>query len=164
MKINAVIGSTMFGIGIILSLAIIQVSYAQSGNSTNSAIKTFHSDIQSGNSTNSAIKTFHSDIDTSPIQAVIMINEADNKSAFFQPHTVTIRVGGEILIANNASSSQSVTSGSGPDDPMAGKTFDTDKIKRGEFVEYVPENLKPGNYSFYSSADPQVKGLMIVVP
>ena len=128
----------MFGIGIILSLAIIQVSYAQSGNSTNSAIKTFHSDIQSGNSTNSAIKTFHSDIDTSPIQAVIMINEADNKSAFFQPHTVTIRVRGtEILIANNASSSQSVTSGSGPDDPMAGKTFDTDKIKRGEFVEYV---------------------------
>ena len=61
MKINAVIGSTMFGIGIILSLAIIQVSYAQSGNSTNSAIKTFHNDI--GVDTNSAIKTFHSDID-----------------------------------------------------------------------------------------------------
>jgi plastocyanin len=148
MKINAVNASTMFGIGIILSLAIIQVSYAQSGNSTNSAIKTFHNDT-----------------DVSPIEAVIMINEHDNKSAFFQPHTVTVRVGGEILIANNASSSsQSVTSGSGPDDPMAGKTFDTDKIKRGEFVEYVPENLKPGNYSFYSSADPQAKGLMIVVP
>ena len=147
MKINAVIGSTMFGIGIILSLAIIQVSYAQSGFATTSAIKTFHNDT-----------------DVSPIEAVIMINEADNKTAFFQPHTVTVRVGGEILIANNGSSSQSVTSGSGPDDPMAGKTFDTDKIKPGAFVEYVPENLKPGNYSFFSSADPQVKGLMIVVP
>ena len=147
MKINAVIGSTMFGIGIILSLAIIQVSYAQSGNSTNSAIKTFHNDT-----------------DVSPIEAVIMINEADNKTAFFQPHTVTVRVGGEILIANNGSSTQSVTSGSGPDDPMAGKTFDTDKIKPGAFVEYVTQNLKPGNYSFYSSADPQVKGLLIVVP
>ena len=132
MKINALIGSTMFGIGIIMSLGIIQISYAQSGNSTTSAIKTFHSDI-----------------DTSPIEAVIMINEADNKSAFYQPHTVTIRVGGEILIANNGSSSQSMTSGSGPDDPMAGKTFDTDKIKPGAFVEYIPENLKPGNYSFW---------------
>ena len=147
MKINAVIGSTMFGIGIILSLAIIQVSYAQNVFDTNSAIKTFHNDT-----------------DVSPIEAVIMINEAYNKTAFFQPHTVTVRVGGEILIANNGSSSQSVTSGSGPDDPVAGKTFDTDKIKPGAFVEYVPENLKPGNYSFYSSADPQVKGLMIVVP
>ena len=129
------------------SLAIIQVSYAQNVFDTNSANKTFHNDT-----------------DVSPIEAVIMINEGDNKSAFFQPHTVTVRVGGEILIANNGSSSQSVTSGSGPDDPMAGKTFDTDKIKRGEFVEYVPENLKPGNYSFFSSADPQAKGLMIVVP
>jgi len=148
MKINAVIGSALLGIGIIvLALAIVQITYAQSGNSTNSAIKSFHSDT-----------------DSSPIEAVIMINQADNKSAFYKPHTVTIRVGGEILIANNASSSQSVTSGSGPDDPMAGKTFDTDKIKPGAFVEYIPENLKPGNYSFYSSADPQVKGKMIVVP
>ena len=93
-----------------------------------------------------------------------MINQAHNKSGFFQPNTVTIRVGGEVLIANNASSNHSVTSGSGPDDPMAGKTFDTDSIKPGAFVEYVPENLKPGNYSFYSSADPQMKGLIIVVP
>lgn len=142
MKINAAIASTMFGI--ILTLTILQVSYAQNGNSTT--------------------KTFHSDTDVSPIEAVIMINQAHNKSGFFQPNTVTIRVGGEVLIANNASSNHSVTSGSGPDDPMAGKTFDTDSIKPGAFVEYVPENLKPGNYSFYSSADPQMKGLIIVVP
>lgn len=142
MKINAAIASTMFGI--ILTLTILQVSYAQNGNSTT--------------------KTFHSGTDASPIEAVIMINQAHNKSGFFQPNTVTIRVGGEVLIANNASSNHSVTSGSGPDDPMAGKTFDTDSIKPGAFVEYVPENLKPGNYSFYSSADPQMKGLIIVVP
>jgi Plastocyanin len=142
MKINAAIASTMFGI--ILTLTILQVSYAQTGNSTT--------------------KTFHSGTDASPIEAVIMINQAHNKSGFFQPNTVTIRVGGEVLIANNASSNHSVTSGSGPDDPMAGKTFDTDSIKPGAFVEYVPENLKPGNYSFYSSADPQMKGLIIVVP
>ena len=53
MKINAVIASTMFGI--ILTLTILQVSYAQTGNSTT--------------------KTFHSGTDASPIEAVIMINQ-----------------------------------------------------------------------------------------
>jgi plastocyanin len=114
--------------------------------------------------TTTGIHAFHSDVDVSPIQAVIMINEDQNKSVFYQPSTVTIRVGGEILIANNATSDHSVTSGSGPDDPMAGKSFNTDIIKPRGFVEYIAENLKPGNYSFYSTSDPQIKGLMVVVP
>ena len=42
-------------------------------------------------------QAFHSDVDVSPIEAVIMINEDQNKSVFFQPQIVTIRVGGEIL-------------------------------------------------------------------
>jgi plastocyanin len=100
----------------------------------------------------------------SPIEAVIMINENQNKSVFFQPDSTTVRVGGEILIANNSTSDHSVTSGSGPDDPMAGKYFNTDVIKPKGFVEYIPENLKPGNYSFYSSTDPQIKGQLVVVP
>jgi hypothetical protein len=47
---------------------------------------------------------------------------------------------------------------------MAGKFFDTNKIKPKGFTEYVAENLKPGNYSFYSTTDPQIKGLMVVIP
>lgn len=108
-------------------------------------------------------RPFHSDKDVSPIEGVIMINEDKNKTVFFQPSIVTIRAGGEILIANNATSDHSVTSGSGPDDPMAGKFFNTDKIKPRGFVEYVPNNLTPGNYSFYSSNDPQIKGKLVVV-
>lgn len=108
--------------------------------------------------------TFHSDVDSSPIEAVIMINENENKTASFEPNTVTIRVGGEILIANNSTSDHSVTSGSGPDDPMSGKQFDTDLIKPNGFTEYVPYNLSPGNYSFYSSADPEIKGQLTVIP
>lgn len=100
----------------------------------------------------------------SPIEAVIMLNENQNKSLIFVPNIVTVRVSGEILIANNSTSDHSVTSGSGPEDPMAGKFFNTGVIKPKGFVEYVPENLKPGNYSFYSSTDPQIKGLLVVVP
>jgi plastocyanin len=99
-----------------------------------------------------ATSEFHKNVDASPIEGVIMINEDPNKTVFFQPHIITIRVGGEILIANNATSEQSVTSSSGPDDPMSGKFFNTDVIKPKAFVEYVTENLKPGNYSFYSSS------------
>jgi hypothetical protein len=68
------------------------------------------------------------------------------------------------LIANNSTKDHSVTSGSGPDDPMSGKFFDTGIIKPKGFHEYVTANLTPGNYSFYSSADPQVKGQLVVVP
>jgi plastocyanin len=92
-----------------------------------------------------------------------MINEDQNNTVFFQPSTVTIRVGGEILIPNNATSDHSVTSGSGPDDPIAGKFFDTNKIRPRGFVEYIPYNLAPGNYSFYSSTDPQIKGKLVVI-
>jgi plastocyanin len=64
------------------------------------------------------VNTFHSNKDSSPIETVIMINEDQNNNVSYQPNVVTIRVGGEILIANNATSDHSVTSGSGPDDPM----------------------------------------------
>jgi plastocyanin len=93
-----------------------------------------------------------------------MINEDQNKSAFFQPASITVRVGGEILIANNSTSDHSVTSGSGPDDPTSGKLFNTDIIKPKGFVEYVTQNLAPGNYSFYSASDPKLKGELQVVP
>jgi hypothetical protein len=100
----------------------------------------------------------------SPIEAVIMINEGQNKSIFFEPGITTVRAGGEILIANNSTSDHSFTSGTNPDDPMAGKLFNTGIIKPKGFVEYVPENLKPGNYSFYSSTDPKIKGQLVVIP
>ena len=108
--------------------------------------------------------TFHSDVDKSPIEAVIMISENENKTVFFQPSSITVRAGGEILIANNSTSDQSIKSGSGPDDPMSGKQFDTDVIKPNGFAEYVPHNLTPGNYSFYLAEDPEIKGQLNIAP
>ena len=121
------------------------------------SIPVFHSYAQNATK-------FHTDVDVSPIEGVLMINEGQNKTVFFVPNTVTIRVGGEILIANNSTEDHSVTSGSGPDDPMSGKSFNTDIIKPKGFTEYVTENLTPGNYSFYSGTDPQMKGKLVVVP
>ena len=139
---NSVFISMMI-LGMLSILPVIHSSYAQ--NATN------------------GVSTFHGDVDASPIESVIMINEDQNKTAFFQPNVVTIRVGGEVLIANNATSDHSVTSGSGPEDAMLGKMFDTGVIKPKAFVEFVTENLTPGNYSFFSTIDPQIKGTMVVV-
>ena len=108
------------------------------------------------------IHTLYADV--SPVEGAIIIKEDQNKTVFYQPNNITITAGGEILIANKATSDHSVTSGSGPEDPMAGKFFDTDKIKPNAFVEYATHNLNPGNYSFYSSTDPKVKGELIVLP
>jgi hypothetical protein len=47
---------------------------------------------------------------------------------------------------------------------MSGKLFNTDIIKPKGFVEYVTENLSPGNYSFYSKIDPKMKDELQVVP
>jgi plastocyanin len=102
--------------------------------------------------------------DDSPVEAVIMIKQDQNGTVYYQPQTVTIKPGGEILIANVATSDHSVTSGSGPDDPLSGKSFDTGIIKSKGFTEYASHNLIPGNYSFYSSADPQVRGQLVVLP
>lgn len=113
---------------------------------------------------NTTGSTFHKDVDSSPIEAVILINEDQNNTAFFEPNSITIRAGGEILIANNSTSDHSVTSGSGPDDAMSGKFFNTDTIKPRGFVEYAAENLVPGNYSFYSATDPKIKGQLQVIP
>lgn len=135
---------SMVILGIVSMLPVINSSYAQNATS--------------------GVSTFHSDVDASPIDAIIMINEDQNNTTFYQPSVVTIKVGSEILIANNATSDHSVTSGLGPDDPMSGKMFNTDIIKPKAFVEYVTENLRPGNYSFYSTTDPQIKGTMVVVP
>ena len=44
-----------------------------------------------------------------------------------------------------------------PDDPLAGKFFDTGPIPPGGFAEFVISNISPGNYSFYSTNGPSTQ-------
>ena len=105
----------------------------------------------------------HSDIDSTPIAAVITISKGPQGNTIYNPQSTTIKMGEEILIANNSSSPHSVTNGNGPTDTLSGKLFDTGIIKPGAFTEYVASNLQPGNYSYYSSSDPSVNGEIVVV-
>jgi hypothetical protein len=100
--------------------------------------------------------------DTSVVAAVITINENSQGNTVFRPETTNITQGGEIFIGNNSTSPQSITSGTGPEDPLSGKLFNTGILKPKEYAEFVTANLNPGTYLYYSSANPSVKGQVIV--
>lgn len=100
--------------------------------------------------------------DSSIVAAVITITEDAQQNTVFRPETTTVAQGAEIFIGNNSSSPQSITSGTGPEDPLSGKLFNTGVLKSKGYAEFVTSNLNPGTYSFYSSTDPSVKGTLII--
>jgi plastocyanin len=106
----------------------------------------------------------HPDVDSSPIAAVIIIGEDMQGNVSYIPNNVTVKVGEEILIVNNGTYTQSVTNGMGPDDPLAGKLFDTGPIPPRGFAEYVAANLSPGNYTFYSTNSTSTTGVLTIEP
>ena len=100
--------------------------------------------------------------DSSTVAAIITITEDAEGNTVFSPETTNITQGEEIFIGNNSSSSHSITSGTGPEDPLSGKLFDTGVIKSKGYSEFVPANLNPGTYPYYSSTNPSVNGSIVV--
>jgi plastocyanin len=100
--------------------------------------------------------------DSSTVAAIITITEDAEQNTVFRPETTNITRGEEIFIGNNSSSPQSITSGTGPEDPLSGKLFDTGVINSKGFAEFVTANLNPGSYPYYSTTNPSAKGLINV--
>ena len=98
----------------------------------------------------------HSDIDSTPVAAVIMITKDKDGNVIFNPAVTTIKQDEEVLVLNNDTIAHSFTNGANPEDPMAGKLFDSGTIQPKGFIEYVAANLSPGNYTFYTTTDPTV--------
>jgi plastocyanin len=101
-------------------------------------------------------QTPHSDTDSTPIVAVITITKDKDGNTLFNPSITTIKQDEEILILNNDTVSHSFTNGANPEDPMAGKIFDSGTIQPKGFIEYVAANLSPGNYTFHTTTDPTI--------
>ena len=98
----------------------------------------------------------HSDIDSTPIASVITITKDKDGNTVFNPQLTTIKQDEEILVLNNDTVTHSFTNGENPQDPMAGKIFDSGQIQPKGFIEYVAGNLDPGNYTFFTTTDPNV--------
>jgi hypothetical protein len=110
------------------------------------------------------IPSIHPKPDSSPIVAVIIINRDADGTVTFVPNNVTIKVDDEILVLNNDTTSQSMTNGMNPDDPLAGKIFDTGPIPPKGFVEIAFPYFKPGTYPFYSTNSISTKGVIAIEP
>lgn len=107
-------------------------------------------------SSNAQIQSPHSDVDSTPIAAVITITKDKAGNTIFNPQVTTIKQDKEILILNNDTVAHSFTNGETPDDPMAGKVFDSGIIQPKGYIEYVATNLSPGNYTFFTKTDPTI--------
>jgi plastocyanin len=138
----------------ILLLQQQNAAYAQVSSGSNNT-KSTTTDLRS---------SVHPDVDSSPIAAVIIIGEDMQGNVSYIPNNVTVKVGEEILIVNNGTYTQSVTNGMSPDDPLAGKLFDTGPIPPRGFTEYVAANLSPGNYTFYSANSTSTTGVLTIEP
>jgi hypothetical protein len=110
------------------------------------------------------LSSVHPDIDSSPIAVVIIIGKDMQGNITYMPNNATLNVGEEILVVNNDTNFQSMTNGMSPDDPLAGKLFDTGPIPPRGFAEYVASNLSPGNYTFYSTNSTSTKGVLTIEP
>jgi plastocyanin len=102
------------------------------------------------------VQKTHSDIDSTPIATVISITKDKDGNTVFNPQVTTIKQHEEILVLNNDTVTHSFTNGENPHDPMAGKIFDSGQIQPKGFIEYIATNLDPGNYTFFTTADPNV--------
>jgi hypothetical protein len=105
----------------------------------------------------------YSDTDSTPIAAVITITKDKDGNTIFNPQLTTIKQDQEILILNNDTVAHSFTNGASPEEPMAGKLFDSGMIQPKGFIEYVATNLSPGNYTFFTKTDPTITGQLSVL-
>ena len=105
----------------------------------------------------------HSEADSTPIAAVIMMTTDNQGNPVFNPNTTTIKHGEELLVLNNLTETHTFTNGNGTGDQMDGKIFSVE-IQPGSFSEYLASNISPGNYSFYSENNPNLKGELVIVP
>jgi plastocyanin len=79
----------------------------------------------------------------------------------YEPNPIIAIKGDTIAVENKDSYIHTVTSGKGPSD--LGRLFDTDIIKPGESAEVVVANLSPGEYPFFCTVHPYMKGMLRVI-
>lgn len=111
----------------------------------------------------SLAQSSHSESDSTPISAVIVITNNDQGQAVFKPQKTELKHGQEVLVINNITKTQTFTNGDGKGDSMEGKIFSIE-ITPHSFAEYLASNISPGNYTFHSKNDPNLKGELVILP
>lgn len=92
----------------------------------------------------------------------IPVGAATQGNPSYAPDSLTVSKGDVITVTNEDTVPHTVTSGSGPQDPNSAKLFDTSIIMAAESGEVDTASLEPGEYQFYCTVHPFMKGMITV--
>jgi plastocyanin len=80
----------------------------------------------------------------------------------YEPASLTVKKGDAIDVVNKDSSPHTVTSGTGLEDPNAGKMFDTSIINAAGSAQLATADLEAGEYDYHCAVHPFMTGKLIV--
>jgi plastocyanin len=80
----------------------------------------------------------------------------------YEPASLTAKKGDAIDVVNKDSSPHTVTSGTGLEDPNAGKMFDTSIINAAASAQIATADLEAGEYDYHCSVHPFMTGTLKV--
>jgi plastocyanin len=80
----------------------------------------------------------------------------------YTPDPLTVTKGDVITVTNDDTVPHTATSGSGPEDPNSAKLFDTSIIMAGETGQIDTASLEPGDYAYFCTVHPFMKGTITV--
>jgi plastocyanin len=80
----------------------------------------------------------------------------------YEPASLTVKKGDAINVENKDSSPHTVTSGTGLEDPNAGKMFDTSIINAAASAQIATADLEAGEYDFHCAVHPFMTGTLKV--
>lgn len=80
----------------------------------------------------------------------------------YTPDSLPVSKGDVITVTNDDAQPHTVTSGSGPQDPNSAKLFDTGILMTGDSGDVDTAALEPGEYQYYCTVHPFMKGLITV--
>ena len=80
----------------------------------------------------------------------------------YEPASLTVKKGDTIDVVNKDSSPHTVTSGTGLEDPNAGKMFDTSIINAAGSAQLATADLEAGEYDYHCAVHPFMTGTLKV--
>jgi cytochrome c oxidase subunit II len=93
---------------------------------------------------------------TIPMGAVTPGNPA------YEPASLTVKKGDVIDVVNKDTSPHTVTSGTGLEDPNAGKMFDTSIINAAASAQLATADIEAGEYDYHCTVHPFMTGTLKV--
>ena len=99
---------------------------------------------------------------TAAATLTIPMGSATPGNPAYEPASLTVKKGDVIDVVNKDTSPHTVTSGTGLEDPNAGKMFDTSIINAAASAQLATADLEAGEYDYHCAVHPFMTGKIIV--